>query len=129
MHGQIWSFSRRQFYACNFWNLGTCKGLMDNDGLSFMVHTGVMKKTSSQPHKNVVGARVKRARLRLQPILSQKALSELLAALGVVISRSGVTKIESRERYVMDYELVTLAKCLQTRTAWLLGETRSHHLV
>ena len=90
-----------------------------------MVPTGVMKKTSSQPHRNVVGPRVKRARLRLKPVVSQKALSELLAALGIVISRSGVTKIESRERYVMDYELIALAKCLQTRAAWLLGETRS----
>lgn len=38
-----------------------------------------------------------------------------------------VSKIEGGERYVMDFELVGLAKCLQVTTAWLLGETKSYN--
>ena len=37
-----------------------------------------------------------------------------------------VSKIESGERYVADYELIVLAKCLNVSTAWLLGETNSY---
>ena len=35
-----------------------------------------------------------------------------------------VSRIESGERYVTDYELISLAKCLCVSTAWLLGEVR-----
>ena len=37
-----------------------------------------------------------------------------------------VSRIESGERYVTDYELIALAKCLNVSTAYLLGETASY---
>ena len=45
---------------------------------------------------------------------------------GIAVCRTMVSKIESGERYVADYELVALAKCLNVSTAWLLGETKAY---
>lgn len=57
--------------------------------------------------------------------LSQVALSKRLMAAGLSVCRTAVSKIESGECYVKDFELVTLAKCLQVTTSFLLGETTS----
>ena len=40
----------------------------------------------------------------------------------MTIDRSGISKIESFERYVMDYEAAALAKALRVSVAWLYGE-------
>ena len=45
---------------------------------------------------------------------------------GIAVCRTTVSRIESGERYVADYELLALAKCLDVSTAWLLGETNSY---
>jgi transcriptional regulator with XRE-family HTH domain len=72
--------------------------------------------------KNIIGSRVRIARRRLHPPLSQEDLSGRLAARGVTIDRSGISKIENGERYLMDYEILALAKCLQIPVGWLFGE-------
>ena len=84
-----------------------------------------MKPTHALP-KNLVGSRVRQARQRVSMRLSQVALSNCLMAAGLSVCRTTVSKIESRERYVTDLELVTLAKCLQVTTSFLLGETTSY---
>lgn len=71
--------------------------------------------------KNVVGSRVRIARRRLHPPLSQEDLSGRLAARGITIDRSGISKIENGERYLMDYEVLALAKCLDVPVGWLFG--------
>ena len=65
---------------------------------------------------------MRRARVRLTPNVSQEDLSGRLAARGIAIGRTGVTKLENGDRYVMDYELVALADCLDTSVGWLIGE-------
>lgn len=72
--------------------------------------------------KNVIGSRVRIARRRLHPPVSQEDLSGRLAAKGITINRSGVSKIENGERYLMDYEIIALSKSLKTSVAWLFGE-------
>lgn len=81
-----------------------------------------MKRTQREHKKNLVGARVRKARYQMEPRVSQDDLSGRLARLGVTIDRSGVSKIESCERYVMDYEAAALAKALKVSIAWLYGE-------
>ena len=76
--------------------------------------------------KNIVGARVREARQRPSVQFSQVRLSKCLENLGIAVCRTMVSKIESGERYVADYELIALAKCLYVSTAWLLGETKSY---
>ncbi|MBE7158210.1 MAG: XRE family transcriptional regulator [Rhodospirillales bacterium] len=81
-----------------------------------------MKRTQRAKRKNLVGARVRQARYRLEPRASQDDLSGRLARLGVTIDRSAISKIESFERYVMDYEAAALARALRVTVAWLYGE-------
>lgn len=70
---------------------------------------------------NIVGPRIKEARLCCNPPLSQDALSGQLAKLGVSIDRAGISKIEIGARCVLDYEVKALAKVLGVTPEWLLG--------
>lgn len=81
-----------------------------------------MKKTAKLKHRNLIGARIRQARLRCLPPVSQDDLAGRLAARGVHLDRSAISRIESRSRYVMDYEVFAIARCLKVSTAWLFGE-------
>lgn len=70
---------------------------------------------------NLVGKRVKKARLAKKPRLSQDALSGRLAARGVTIDRAGIAKIETGRRYVSDFEVKALTGALGVKVDWLLG--------
>ncbi len=70
--------------------------------------------------QNLVGKRVKDARIKAQPPITQEELSKRLSKLGVSIDRAGVAKIETGIRGVLDYELVALAKALDADVTWLL---------
>lgn len=82
-----------------------------------------MKKARQNPHKNIVGARIRLARLALSPKVSQEDLSGKLARRGIQITQTGISKIESQDRYVMDYEVQAIAKSLRVTVAWLYGES------
>lgn len=77
--------------------------------------------TMVQESMNIVGVRVKEARLRRKPPLTQDELSGQLAKLGVSIDRAGISKIEIGARCVLDYEVKALAKALGVSSEWLLG--------
>ena len=62
------------------------------------------------------------ARLECQPPVSQDDLAGRLAAKGISLDRSAISRIESQTRYVMDYEVAAIAKCLKVSVAWLYGE-------
>lgn len=55
--------------------------------------------------KNIVGDRVKEARLQRKPPLTQDELSGQLARLGIAIDRAGISKIEIGIRSVLDFEV------------------------
>jgi hypothetical protein len=74
-----------------------------------------------QVGQNLVGDRVKEARSKAQPPITQDELSKRLSKLGVSIDRAGVAKIETGIRGVLDFELVALAKALEVKVTWLLG--------
>ena len=73
---------------------------------------------------NIVGERVKQARLRRKPPLTQDELSGKLAQAMVNIDRAGISKIEIGARCVLDYEVKALAKALGVSVGWLLGESK-----
>jgi hypothetical protein len=78
-------------------------------------------KHSRRPKSgNIIGPRVKHARRKHVPPLSQDALSGRLAARGVTIGRAGIAKVESGHRAVSDYELVAFASALAVPLTWLL---------
>jgi transcriptional regulator with XRE-family HTH domain len=72
-------------------------------------------------NNNIVGKRVKKARLAKKPKLSQDSLSGKLAARGVLIDRAGIAKLEAGSRYVSDFEVKALAAALGVSVSWLLG--------
>ena len=87
-----------------------------------MHSTRAVKKTTKAKSRNVVGPRIREARLRLKPPVSQEDLAGKLAASGVLLDRSAISRIESGERYAMDYEVAALAKVLKVSVAWLFKE-------
>jgi len=82
-----------------------------------------MKQTRKGKLKNMCGERVREARLRANPPISQDDLAGRLAAKGILIDRTAVSRIEGRTRYLMDYEVHALALCLKVPVSWLYGET------
>ncbi|MCX7842264.1 MAG: helix-turn-helix domain-containing protein [Clostridia bacterium] len=70
--------------------------------------------------KNIIGKRVREARLKSNPQISQQDLSARLDVLGYHIDRVSITKIETGDRFVADYEVVALAKALNVSVNWLL---------
>ena len=80
-----------------------------------------MKRTRVIKEKNIVGDRVRLARLALKPKTSQEDLCGRLASRGIQITQAGISKLESRNRYVMDYEVLALSKVLKVSVEWLYG--------
>lgn len=70
--------------------------------------------------KNIVGKRIREARTKHSPQISQQDLSARLEVLGYHIDRVSITKIEAGDRFVADYEVVALAKALNVSVEWLL---------
>jgi ribosome-binding protein aMBF1 (putative translation factor) len=81
-----------------------------------------LKTTRQSLHRNVIGARVRQARQQARPRMSQDDLAGRLAARGIVLDQTAVSRIENLTRYVMDYEALALARCLKVSIGWLYGE-------
>ena len=80
-----------------------------------------MKIYWHQGSKNIIGRRVKEARLKSKPIITQADLSARLETFGLKIDRVSISKIESGDRFVADYEVVGFAKALKVSLDWLLS--------
>ena len=81
-----------------------------------------MKKTRKARPKNMVGHRVRQARLKCRPPVSQEDLAGRLAARGILIDRSAISRIENEDRYLMDYEVAAIATALKVPVAWLFSQ-------
>ena len=81
-----------------------------------------MKTRPTRRGHNFIGARIRQARLRLKPAVSQFDLAGRLAVLGLDLDRPTITRIENGRRYLRDYEIRALARALKVSVAWLFGE-------
>jgi HTH-type transcriptional regulator, cell division transcriptional repressor len=81
-----------------------------------------MKKTRKATARNQIGSRIRQARLKCSPPVSQDDLAGRLAAKGILLDRSAISRIETHSRYLMDYEIVAIAKSLKISVSWLFGE-------
>lgn len=70
--------------------------------------------------QNIVGDKIKK--YRLEQKLSQKELSERLETYAVYICRGSISRIESHERTVTDFELRAMAKILKVPVEDLFDE-------
>lgn len=69
---------------------------------------------------NVVGPKVKQARLAAQPRMTQDELATKLQVLGWDIDRFGISKIERGQWQVTDKEILLLVQALNVSVAELL---------
>lgn len=69
--------------------------------------------------KNVSGERIYQARAALR--LSQAELAARMQVNGVAIEREAISKIETGDRFVTDYELMVFARVLHVTMDWLTG--------
>ncbi|GFI17364.1 hypothetical protein IMSAG249_00373 [Lachnospiraceae bacterium] len=70
--------------------------------------------------QNIVGDKIKK--YRLEQKMSQKELSERLETYAVYICRGSISRIESHERTVTDFELRAMAKILRVSVEDLFDE-------
>jgi len=83
----------------------------------------LMKKTSQSEKRNLVGRRIRQARLRCNPPVSQEDLAGRLAAKNIIMDQTAISRIENQTRYLMDYEAAAIARSLRVSVAWLFGES------
>ena len=76
-----------------------------------------MKKTIQSAKRNIVGRRIKEIRLAAKPPISQEDLAGRLAAKGITLDQTAISRIENHTRYVMDYEAAAIAKALKVPVA------------
>ena len=82
-----------------------------------------MKKIGQLAGRNVIGGRILKARLACKPRVTQEDLAGRLAARGISIDQTAVSRIENNDRYLMDYEVLAIAKALKVSVSYLFGET------
>lgn len=70
--------------------------------------------------KNIVGARVYKARRNAKPQITQEDLAARLQLKGMKIDQSMISRIEKGERLVTDYEVKALARALKVSPGWLI---------
>jgi len=78
-----------------------------------------MKKRTN---KNLIGDRVRQARHKAKPKITQKDLLARLAVRGIELEKTTISKIEAKTRPVTDIELVAIADALGVSVLWLLGK-------
>ena len=70
--------------------------------------------------QNISGDRIHQTRTAKR--LSQENLAAKMQVSGVVIEREAISKIETGDRFVADYELRAFARVLGVSMEWLAGE-------
>lgn len=70
----------------------------------------------------MVGERVRLARRRAKPRVSQLELAARLQTQGLELNQTSIAKIETGNRSVRDVEVVALAQALGVSVGWLFGE-------
>jgi transcriptional regulator with XRE-family HTH domain len=82
----------------------------------------MVRSTEPQGERNIVGRRIREARMRSKPQVSQEDLAARLAVRGIYFDRSALSRMEAQKRFVRDYEIAAIAECLGVRIEWLFGK-------
>lgn len=81
-----------------------------------------MNSPSKSRSRNLIGDKVRQARLRHKPKVTQEDLLARLAVKGIDLEKTTISKIEAKTRPVTDIELVAIADALGVGILWLLGK-------
>jgi len=86
--------------------------------MSRQIGGGALKIYDYNGKKNISGDRIHQARTAIR--LSQTDLAARVQVKGVMIEREAISKIETGDRFVTDYELMVFAKVLGKSIDWFL---------
>ena len=78
-----------------------------------------MKRIIDSEQVNMIGARVKEARIEAK--MSQKELSDKLELLAVYTCRGSISRIENGRRAITDIEIDAISKVLNVTLDYLFG--------
>ena len=70
--------------------------------------------------KNISGDRIHQ--IRTTKRISQDDLAARMQVHGVLIGREAISKIETGDRFVTDYELMVFAEVLEVTMDWMTGK-------
>ena len=79
-----------------------------------------MKIYDFEGQKNISGDRIHQSRTAQR--ISQQDLAARMQVKGVIIEREAISKIETGDRFVADYELMVFAEVLGVSMDWLTGK-------
>lgn len=79
-----------------------------------------MKALDYEGKRNVSGERVRQKRIERK--ITQAELAARVQCEGVTLERDAISRIESGQRMVQDYELRALAEVLGASMDWLAGK-------
>ena len=82
-------------------------------------HTIKMKKYNYDNQKNISGERIRQ--LRKANKLSQNQLAIKMQTEGVIMEQDVISRIESGQRILVDYELYALAQIFKVSSDWIIG--------
>jgi hypothetical protein len=82
---------------------------------------GMAVNSKKRPSRNIIGERVRDARHRFDPPLTQDQLAGRLASEGIRLDRVALAKVEGGLRSAFDFEVKGLAGVLNVDANWLLG--------
>jgi transcriptional regulator with XRE-family HTH domain len=83
-----------------------------------------MKSYWYSTDKNLIGPRIREARMRQLPKITQEELAARLRRSSVEVDRIAVSNIESGKRIVVDFEAKAIAEALNVSIAWLFDEVQ-----
>ena len=72
--------------------------------------------------KNIIGERIRLARKKASPAMTQADLAARLQIRGSELDRVAITKIETGYRKITDVEAKAIAEALGVTISWLYGE-------
>ena len=78
-----------------------------------------MKRIIDSEQQNIIGSRVREARLRAG--LSQRQLSDKMELLAVYTCRGSISRIENGQRAITDIEIDAISKVLDVSLDYLFG--------
>ncbi len=82
----------------------------------------IMSYTENKKPKKLIGDRLRQARYKSKPKVTQIDLLARLAVRGIALEKTTISKIESKTRPVTDIELVAIADSLGVSILWLIGK-------
>lgn len=78
-----------------------------------------MKRITESEKSNIIGGRIREARIRAG--MSQQTLSVKLELMAVYVCRGSVSRIETGERAITDIEIDAISKVLGVSLDYLFG--------